>query len=307
MNEKLLAMLRLLHTRDKKHTEQMRLINLVELFSKMACTELRDRIYGLLGLAYDIRPYVEADDSSDLIEKDLRRTYLEPDNSFKPPARTGLFKVDYSRSYFDIWSGVVRFAYSNADRVENQINDLQEVLSQKVEEELAHSNHGKVSPRLVSPLSVESDQNQATIEAPTIRAIGCICGRITQLGPEYKSLVGSVQAQEEWADCFYRADRNPSDLELLRKINEKYIAKILDYEDTDLTRIQEIRDPVVVVCYGQPPAATNPKASIPIILPSMTGRFSSKINMTTSPKTQEDQESASARLNLSLLFLRRRR
>ncbi|KAK4115357.1 hypothetical protein N656DRAFT_703708 [Canariomyces notabilis] len=50
------AMIRLLDTRGARHTERMTLEFLVEAFSKQACTELRDRVFALLGLAIDVRP-----------------------------------------------------------------------------------------------------------------------------------------------------------------------------------------------------------------------------------------------------------
>jgi len=69
-----------------------------------------------------------------------------------------------------------------------------------------------------------------------------------QLGPEYSSLVASSQAQQNWTSSWVDHYQKAGDLETLRRVNEEYLAKILDYGPRDLARIQKI------ICYAHSPA-----------------------------------------------------
>lgn len=51
------AMLKLIEARLARHTDVTRLENLIERFRKQACSDLKDRVYGLVGLANDARPF----------------------------------------------------------------------------------------------------------------------------------------------------------------------------------------------------------------------------------------------------------
>lgn len=152
------AMLRLLDTRDARHSEEMKLESLIERFAKSACSDLRDRVYGLLGLANDIRPVSEPEGSKSPLEKPVHSLNLQIE------ARTGsrrsirTFKVDYSRSCYDIWTDVIEFLLlqkhttgvrSNSDtdlEIERQINVVraagvvQEALGQQVEKVMNNPN-----------------------------------------------------------------------------------------------------------------------------------------------------------------------
>jgi len=76
----------------------------------------------------------------------------------------------------------------------------------------------------------------------TIRAVGYIAGQILELGPECRSLFASSRAQQDWASCWTAHYRNPEDMEELRRIDEVYLAKILDWEETDINRTRTIRN-----------------------------------------------------------------
>jgi len=55
--------------------------------------------------------------------------------------------------------------------------------------------------------------------------------------------------------------QKPGDLEMLRRIDEQYMAKIMDHEDKDLARIREIRSPSTVawrVAGGRRPEDSDP-------------------------------------------------
>lgn len=73
--------------------------------------------------------------------------------------------------------------------------------------------------------------------------MGYIAGEIVRLGPEYESLIASSRAQWDWTSCWADHYQTAKDLEMLRRIDEKYAAKIMHYEKRDVDRIREIRNP----------------------------------------------------------------
>ncbi|KAK4137845.1 hypothetical protein BT67DRAFT_439071 [Trichocladium antarcticum] len=246
------AMARLLGTREARHTQNMSLEVLIEAFANQACTELRDRIFALLGLAIDVRPFsTHASMDSPPASPDSRQA--------SPPGtqntRRGWLKVDYFHSIYNIWADVVTFIFSRPGRPERWGRDgephttaaratlaanerrisivrtagvVQEALGQAVETELA---------RLVPP---------KTPEASAIRAMGYLAGEITQLGPACASLASSFHAYQDWLDCRERHDAPGTDPERLRRIDDEYMAKIMRYGGTDLARVREIRSAHVV-------------------------------------------------------------
>lgn len=106
------SMIHLLDARDSRHTEDMALVNLLERFSEAACSEIRDKIYGLLGLANDVTPYSSANE-------DVDAESLTPwaELVHRPPGGRGMFKVDYSQSLYEVWAEVVKHVYFRAKSV----------------------------------------------------------------------------------------------------------------------------------------------------------------------------------------------
>lgn len=102
-------MLRMLDTRAEKYSEAMKLENLIENYAKSACSELRDRVYGLLGLANDAWPFSADSGPKECLETSLEAVDGESENLGDPLARQGMFEVDYSRSFYDIWMDAVKF------------------------------------------------------------------------------------------------------------------------------------------------------------------------------------------------------
>lgn len=54
------------------------------------------------------------------------------------------------------------------------------------------------------------------------------------------SLVSSTSAAQDWTSCWIDHYQTEEDFETLRWTNEEYVAKTLDYETTDLSRIRRI-------------------------------------------------------------------
>ncbi len=176
------AMLRLIDARDAKHTDAMMLEHLIEVFARNRCGELRDRVYGLLGLANDICPLSRVDLDADSIEDYINSLDLQQDSLPEPERDVGCFKIDYSRSFYNIWTDVVKFVFFRARNIEGRfrsqtltdvpeyiaasLNSLlkeerrisvvrtagivQEALGQMVEEEVANLNLSKESASSIS-------------------------------------------------------------------------------------------------------------------------------------------------------------
>ena len=107
-SEQFEPMVRMLDTRADKFKE-MKLGSLIERFSNSGCTELRDRVYGLLGLANDVWPY----SSTNGFEKAEPESPLDAAITLQGVSRhRNRFKINYSRNYYDIWSYTVRFLFN---------------------------------------------------------------------------------------------------------------------------------------------------------------------------------------------------
>jgi len=112
------AMLRLIDARLARHTDATKLENLIERFRKQACSDPRDRVYGLVGLANDVRPFSGTDPHNDIpasknIEARLVRTQSLNEPFRLPGIRgKGKIRIDRRRSFFNIWKDVVVHAFS---------------------------------------------------------------------------------------------------------------------------------------------------------------------------------------------------
>lgn len=131
---------RLLETRDKRHTDMMRLESLIERFAKSECSELRDRVYGLLGCANDIRPFAGRDDRADSLKTHIDSLSSGLKSLSRPRRGIGSLRVDYFCPFYDIWTSVVGFVYFQAKEFERNVS-IQEAA--KVQE-LATGKQGVV-------------------------------------------------------------------------------------------------------------------------------------------------------------------
>jgi hypothetical protein len=272
------AAVRLLETRDKRHTDTMRLESLIERFAKNHCSDLKDRVYGLYGCANDVRPFAGQDEQSDALETHLHSFISGADQSNPMRRGMGSLKVDYDRSFFDIWMSVIGFAYFQANELERNVQDqkamkrdathtnkedseksveerrvslvrfsgvLQDALGQMVEETTRCSD-SMVSRESLRATRSDSKSDQDGNRHSPLKALGYIAGEIMSLGPDYPSLMGSSSAAHDWTSCWYSHYQDGSDIEQLRWINEEYMADMLDFHDTTLARIRAIESPHVI-------------------------------------------------------------
>ena len=101
------TMLQLFDTRDSKHTHSATLETLMKKFSTSQCSELRDKVYGLLGLANNVNPMARNPTLANPNSKDLASPSNHNHGLAEPQGRPGLLEIDYSRSFYDIWTDVV--------------------------------------------------------------------------------------------------------------------------------------------------------------------------------------------------------
>ncbi|KAI0125417.1 heterokaryon incompatibility protein-domain-containing protein [Xylariales sp. AK1849] len=115
--DSLTYMLRILETRSLKHSNEMILHKLIESYCTNACTEVRDRIYGLIGLANDTLPYSKVNTPSPAMTEAIVQA-------------VGHLIIDYSRSLFEVWADVVNCMYA-ASREERVGSVLRALVSTK--------------------------------------------------------------------------------------------------------------------------------------------------------------------------------
>jgi hypothetical protein len=146
MNDHVQAMTKLINTRKTRYSSSMRLEHLIELFMKNCCTETRDRIYGIAGLAHDIRLVGVVESSPDPVGKYIDSLALKEEPLPELKRGKGILRVDYNRSYYDIWADVVKFAYFGAKDFGVKECHAQKALPSPLHEELSrHEKDGAKS------------------------------------------------------------------------------------------------------------------------------------------------------------------
>ena len=276
MNDGFKPMLERFAVRDLRNTDSMRLESLMEQFATSGCAELRDRVYGLIGLANDICPVTRTNDAANLVEKYMNPLDSQVRTLPESPKGLGLISIDYSRSFYEIWTDVVIFIYIGAEGIEEQIKNrpvktvsglgdwtnifltdkghgsvvrtagiVQKAFDQMVEEDVIKLELCNANPKpyLIPQnlLQTKLGKTRYPQNKPIIRAIGFISAMIIYIGPDHRSLVASFQMYQEWMKSWDGHYNKPSHLELLRRKNEIYTARLMSYEKRDVDRIRNIQ------------------------------------------------------------------
>ena len=121
VNDRFKPMLELFAARDARNRESMRLESLVEQFATNGCAELRDRVYGLIGLADNIHPVTKTNYATNHIEKQNDPLYSQSFILSEPKKNLGKISIDYSRSFYEIWTDVIISIYFQAEGMEEQL------------------------------------------------------------------------------------------------------------------------------------------------------------------------------------------
>jgi len=112
--------IRLITTRGKRHSDEMRLERLIERFVSNGCAETRDRVYGFLGLANDVNSASSAGGEADPDELDDLRLQLGDRWQHRNINRARVnIKVDYDMPLYHIWVSVVKHLLFTATPVNN--------------------------------------------------------------------------------------------------------------------------------------------------------------------------------------------
>ena len=240
----------LLETRRERFTEAMRLEALIERFIDYGCADVKDRVYGLVGLANDIDTFTPAVSPPNVVR--APSPSLEVETDLRDRRSRVLLRVDYSRSFYGIWKDLIRYMYSSPAEVladmgyrerdlENERQKrrsrarrlvrfagiVQRALGNKVQEERSSPHHKPPDP-------------WQDFDRCLVTAEGYAAGQILHLGPSYDAFISSFHSQQEWVASFdyYYQDN----LSILRKMEDAYMHKIIDYDDEKLFRICDKRD-----------------------------------------------------------------
>lgn len=257
------AMIRMLDARRARHTDAMKLENLAEQFRGLACSELKDRIYGLVGLANDIRPFFTNDRFKDPVEDHIASLDMEAVPIPIMQRGMGRLRVDYSASFYDIWRDVLKNIYFRVGSLVHEFKDnawtadfryqerrisvvrsagvMQEILSREVGKEF----YGSLPPKASTDSFVDQNNHNTNTtkvapEKPCVRALGYLAAKILKVGPSYTELISSANATYDWVDC-WEDSYEMHQLAELREVNEAYLRRITRYTDEDLAYIRPIK------------------------------------------------------------------
>ena len=197
---------RVLEQRKNRHDDKNRLELLIEKFLKAQCGEIRDKIYGFIGLAHDC--YDES------------------------------IRVDYSSSLYDIFTDVVKFQHAakalegpfyhpwqeppDCDRPARLVR-----FAQLVQQSFDGTVNTTTSSRM--------------IQEDLFHAKGYIAGTILHVGTSYDEYIASFAAERQWKLSWNEHYTDFTDLTTLRQMDAAYTVKLLEMGDIDLAKIQHIR------------------------------------------------------------------
>lgn len=94
-----------------------------------------------------------------------------------------------------------------------------------------------------------------------VTAIGFISAKVIHIGPIYRSLIASFQTHQDWVNSWDDHYNQTSHLEMLRRKNEIYTARIMIYEETEVARVRNIQSPSTVgrIAVGSAPESSTPR------------------------------------------------
>ena len=206
-----------------RHGESNRLENLLEDFEYAQCAEVRDRIFGFLGLAHDFQE--------------------------------GLIQVNYSRQLFELYEDVVMFfcrpwLFLNGDS--NVLDRATKVIrfSAMVQRLLGQPEFPLSPPRsTTSPFETFSTEAVQDLPLPSVSSkkaialLGFEVGQILHLGPTYQDMISSSKANKSWVSSFASHYPLAQQTRSIREANEAYMPILLDMEPTELSMVFDI-DPL---------------------------------------------------------------
>ncbi|KAI0430298.1 heterokaryon incompatibility protein-domain-containing protein [Xylaria sp. FL1042] len=248
------GMSNMLDARHMRFTNTVRLETLIESFAGQICTDPRDKIYGLIGLANDVSAAENSSTAEDGGDDDDTTSIQYSGNE------DVTFVIDYRRSFYDMWCDVVQYLFrcphyfvpDHLDTDEGELARLrherltnvvrfaaivQNTLQDEVEHELTHTL-----------ASLSASEKKSLLRGPKlfgrhlVPVRGYVAGKILDIGPSYADFVASFRHQTMWKAKWRKHYRKESDLMQLREMEERYAMKILQYDDGDVARIAPIQE-----------------------------------------------------------------
>lgn len=240
---------RMLLARNQRFTESMRLEALVEQFMDHGCVETRDRVFGLVGLANDIDTVAlgGSDPHKGSVEETISRTRLQPGHESPSPGSgkgRALIEIEYARPFHEIWMDLVSYMYLHAKpkfdfgKSPEETADERRVRLVRFAGVVQNAFEDKVEKQLLGQSPLSSGNPGRTV----FMAKGYTAGTVVHLGPSYSDFVGSYREQQRWLGSweeFYQ-EQDVSNMQKLREMEESYAAKLVDFTETDVSRICSI-------------------------------------------------------------------
>ena len=199
---------KVLDQRENRHDDKNRLELLLERFSEAQCGEVRDKVYGFLGLAHDC--YDES------------------------------LKVDYSASLFDIFADVVKF--QNAAKPLDGPFYYERQRCPVIDRPARLVRFAQLVQRAFDgavDIAAKSRTSKDGLKQ-LFYARGYIAGTILYLGNSYSEHVSSFAAERQWRHSWDKHYTNTVDLARLREMDDAYAVKLLEMGETDLVKIRQI-------------------------------------------------------------------
>lgn len=245
----------MLEARRIRFTNLIRLQSLVEEFASQICSEPRDKIYGLVGLAND----VNAVQSSSGVNGRINGIADGGEIIQYTGNEDVEFIIDYRRNFYDIWCDVVLYLfqcphYFVPDHLDTDEGELARLRHERltnivrfaavVQNTLQDEVEYEITKLIASPLSCERNPllGPMLFGHYLVPIRGYVAGKVIDLGPSYADFVTSIRHETAWKTKWRKHYRRESDLSQLREIEEIYAAKILNYSDADVARVAPIRD-----------------------------------------------------------------
>ena len=202
------AIERVLDQREKRHDDKNRLELLLERFSDAQCGEVRDKVFGFVGLAHD--------------------------------CYDGSLKVDYSASLYDVFADVVKF--------QNAAKPLEGPFYHEWEKNLDTDRPARLVrfAQLVQR-TFDGGVDITAMNRPTqedswhlFHAKGYIAGTILHIGSSYDQYISSFAAEKQWKLSWDKHYTDVADLATLREMDDAYTMKLLEMGETDLAKVRQI-------------------------------------------------------------------
>ncbi|KAK5636067.1 hypothetical protein RRF57_011779 [Xylaria bambusicola] len=244
----------MLGVRRTRFTNLIRLQSLIEQFAGQICSEPRDKIYGLLGLANDVIAVQSSNgvgggkDMGDATES-IRYTGSEDVE----------IVIDYRRRFYDIWCDVVLYIfqcphYFVPEHLDTDEGELARLRHERLTNVVRFAGivqntlHDEVERELTTVTTSALDFERDSVLGPKlfghhlVPVRGYVAGKVLDLGPSYADFVASFRHQATWKTKWRKHYRREFDLAQLREMEETYTAKILNYSDADIARVAPVRD-----------------------------------------------------------------